>query len=181
VVSNLSAVHESDVRAIAVYMADVSGVPTPDRKRRGEEARAGSRPAQAPQGGSGDASGGAVYAAACSTCHGGDRPPPFGGIDLALSSAISGPDARNAANIVLSGIRPREGERSPIMPGFADSMTDEQIAALLTYLRARFGGQPAWTGIVETVRDARRSQSAVLQISPSPTNAPTEATKRDKP
>ena len=69
VVSNLSAVPESDVRAIAVYMADVSGVPTPDRKRRGEEARAGSRPAQAPQCGSGDASGGAVYAAACAPCH----------------------------------------------------------------------------------------------------------------
>jgi mono/diheme cytochrome c family protein len=182
VVSNLSDVPESDVRAIAVYMAEVSGAPTPDRKRRGEDAlaRAASRPAQAPQGGSGDV-GGAVYAAACATCHGGDRAPPYGGIDLALSSAISGPDARNAANIVLSGIRPKEGERSPIMPGFADSMSDEQIAALLSYLRARFSDQPAWTGTADIVRDARRSQNALLQISPSPRNAPTEATKRDKP
>ena len=63
--------------------------------------------------------------------------PPYGGINLALSTAISGPDARNAANIVLSGIRPIAGERSPIMPGFADSMSDDQIAALLDYLRAR--------------------------------------------
>ncbi len=33
VVSNLSSVNESDVRAIATYMAGVFGAPTPDRKR----------------------------------------------------------------------------------------------------------------------------------------------------
>src|ERR1700686_197970 len=36
VVSNLSEVPESDVRAIAVYMAGVFGAPTPDQKQRGE-------------------------------------------------------------------------------------------------------------------------------------------------
>ena len=45
----------------------------------------------------------------------------------ALSTALSSPDPRNAANIVLSGVRPVEGERSPIMPGFAASMNDDQI------------------------------------------------------
>ena len=38
VVSNLSSVPSSDVRAIAIYMAGVSGAPTPDRKRQGEAA-----------------------------------------------------------------------------------------------------------------------------------------------
>ena len=38
VVSNLSSIPSSDVRAIAVYMAGVSGTPTPDRKRQGEAA-----------------------------------------------------------------------------------------------------------------------------------------------
>jgi mono/diheme cytochrome c family protein len=182
VVGNLSAVPESDVRAIAIYMADVFGAPTPDRKRRGDDllARAASRPAQALPSGSGNAGGEAVYAAACATCHGGERAPPYGGIDLALSSAISGPDARNAANTVLMGIRPREGERGPIMPGFADSMTDEQITALLTHLRARFSDRPPWTDTAEIVRNARHSENALLQVSPSPRNAP-DATKRDKP
>jgi mono/diheme cytochrome c family protein len=171
VVGNLSAVPGSDVRAIATYMADVFGAPTPERKRRGDDvlARAASRPVQAPQGGSGSGGGEAVYAAACATCHATDRAPPYGGIDLARSSAISSPDARNAANIVLMGIPPREGERSPIMPGYADSMTDEQIAALLTYLRARFSDQPPWTNIAEIVRNARHSQNVA------------NATQRDKP
>src|SRR6184192_172530 len=101
VVGNLSAVPEGDVRAIATYMADVFGAPTPERKRRGDDVltRAASRPVQAPQGGSSNAGGEAIYAAACATCHATDRAPPYGGIDLARSSAISSPDARNGANI----------------------------------------------------------------------------------
>ena len=72
--------------------------------------------------------GASIYAAACATCHETDRPLPYGGVNLALSTAISAPDARNAANIVLSGVRPVEGERSPIMPGFAASMSDVQTS-----------------------------------------------------
>ena len=62
-----------------------------------------------------DSPGGAIYVAACAGCHEGGRPAPYGGINLALSTTISGPDPRNLANIVLSGVRPVEGERSPIM------------------------------------------------------------------
>ena len=57
-------------------------------------------------------------------------------------TAISGPDARNAANIVLSGVRPVEGERSPIMPGFADSMSDAPDCGAAE-LSARALQQPA--------------------------------------
>ncbi|MGH6641497.1 MAG: c-type cytochrome [Bradyrhizobium sp.] len=174
VVSNLSEVPESDVRAIATYMASVFGAPTPDAKRRGDEVLAQANSRQAPQASS--TGGAALYAAACTTCHGGDRALPYGGINLSLSSAISGPDARNAANIVLSGIRPTAGERSPIMPGFADSMSDGQITALLDHLRSRFSSQPSWTNTADIVRDARRTQTVFL-TQPSPA----DATKRDKP
>jgi mono/diheme cytochrome c family protein len=180
VVSNLSDVPENDVRAIATYVANVFGAPTPERKRRGDDLLARAASPAAP-GGSGNVRGENLYAAACAACHAGERAPPYGGIDLALSSAISSPDARNAANTVLTGIRPREAERGPIMPGFADSMTDEQIAALLTYLRARFSNQPPWTDIAETVRNARRSQNALLQMSSSPAEAAADTSKRDRP
>ncbi len=180
VVSNLSSVPESDIRAIATYMAGVFGAPTPDRKRQGEAvlAQVRSPSAQAPKG---DAAGAAIYAAACATCHETGRTLPYGGVNLALSTAIAGPDPRNVANIVLSGLRPVEGERSPIMPGFAGSMNDGQITALLNYLRARFSNQPAWTDVEKTVEDARRTQIAFLRISPGPHNAPADPTQRDKP
>ena len=167
VVSNLASVKESDVRAIATYMAGVFGAPTPDRKRRAEAVLAQvKRPsAQASQT---NTAGAAIYIAACATCHETNRPLPYGGVNLALSTAISSPDPRNAANIVLSGVRPVEGERSPIMPGFASSMNDDQISALLNYLRSRFSNQPAWTGVEKTVADARRTQTVFLQTSPGP-------------
>jgi len=126
--------------------------------------------------------GAAIYAAACATCHETDRSPPYGGVNLVLSTAIAGPDPRNVANIVLSGVRPVEGERSPIMPGFAASMNDGQISALLNYLRARFSNQPGWTGVEKTVEDARRTQTVfLLQTTAGPHNAPADATQRDKP
>jgi mono/diheme cytochrome c family protein len=180
VVSNLSSVPASDIRAIATYMAGVFGAPAPDRKRRGEAvlAQVKSPSVHASQT---NAAGASIYAAACATCHETGRPLPYGGVNLGLSSTISSPDARNVANIVLSGVRPVEGERSPIMPGFAASMSDGQIAALLNYLRARFSNQPAWTGVEKTVGDARRTQAVFFQTSPGPHNAPADATQRDKP
>jgi mono/diheme cytochrome c family protein len=180
VVSNLSSVPPGDIRAIATYMAGVFGAPTPDRKRQGEAvlAQVKSPSVQAPKA---DAAGAAIYAAACATCHETGRTLPYGGVNLALSTAIAGPDPRNLANIVLSGVRPVEGERSPIMPGFAGSMNDGQVTALLNYLRARFGNQPAWTDVEKTVEDARRTQIVFLQTSPAPLNAPADPTQRDKP
>jgi mono/diheme cytochrome c family protein len=180
VVSNLSQVKESDVRAIATYMAGVFGVPSPERKRQGDEVLAQAKSPSTPVA-LVNVSGAAIYAAACASCHESNRPLPYGGVNLALSTPISGPDPRNAANIVLSGVRAVEGERSPIMPGFASSMTDDQITALLNYLRARFSNQPAWAGVEKTVADARRTQTVFLQTSPGPQGAPADPTQRDKP
>jgi mono/diheme cytochrome c family protein len=180
VVSNLASVKESDVRAIATYMAGVFGAPTPERRRQAEAvlARVKTPSAHASQT---NTAGAAIYTAACATCHETNRPLPYGGVNLGLSTAISSPDPRNAANIVLSGVRPVEGERSPIMPGFASSMNDDQISALLNYLRSRFSNRPAWTGVEKTVADARRTQTVFLQTSPGPRNAPADPTQRDKP
>src|SRR5712672_4531715 len=181
VVSNLSSAPQDDIRAIATYMAGVFGTPTPDRKRQGEAVLAQVKAPAAMQASKTNPAGAAIYAAACATCHETDRSPPYGGVNLALSTAIAGPDPRNVANIVLSGVRPVEGERSPIMPGFAAGMTDAQASALLNYLRARFSSQPAWTNVEKTVEDARRTQIVFLQTSPGPHNAPADPTQRDKP
>jgi mono/diheme cytochrome c family protein len=179
VVSNLSVVPSNDVRAIAAYMSDVFGAPSPERKRQGEAALAQAKTGAtaAPT----DSRGAAIYAAACAGCHESGRPPPYGGVSLALSTTISGPDPRNLANIVLAGVRPVEGERSPIMPGFAASMSDTQIAALLNYLRSRFSSQPAWSNVESIVAEARRTQTAFLQTTAGARNAPADPSQRDKP
>jgi mono/diheme cytochrome c family protein len=177
VVGNLSSVQERDVHAIATYMTAVFGAPTPDHRRRTDEVLAQAKSPRM-RASKTNAAGASIYAAACAACHETQRPLPYGGVNLGLSTAIASPDPRNLANIALSGIRPVEGERSPIMPGFADTMNDDQIAALLNYLRARFSSQPAWTGVEKTIVDARRTQTVFLQTSPEPHSAPLE---RDQP
>src|SRR3979490_2728248 len=61
VVSNLSSVPPSDIRAIATYMADVFGAPTPDRKRQGEAVLAQVK-SPAPQPSKTNAAGASIYA-----------------------------------------------------------------------------------------------------------------------
>jgi mono/diheme cytochrome c family protein len=67
------------------------------------------------------------------------------------------------------------------MPGFADSMSDAQIAALLTYLRSRFSQQPAWSDLDSVVAEARRTQTASLQPSTDARNASADPAQRAKP
>ena len=176
VVSNLAAVPASDVHAIAVYMADVFGAPATPRSREAVVAQAKSGAAR-----EADPQGAAIYTATCAACHESGRQPPYGGINLALSSALSAPDPRNLVNIVLAGVRPVAGERSPIMPGFGASMGDQQIASLVNYLRSRFTREPVWRDLETVIQDARRTQTAYLRTSAGPTSAPADAMQKDKP
>lgn len=173
VAANLSSVPESDVRAIAVYMTSVFGPPPQATRADLKSPSARSTPADDP--------GALIYQAACATCHEAGSPLPYSGINLRLSTALSAPEPRNAANVILGGIRPVGGERSPIMPGFANSMTDEQIAALLNYLRGRFSTKAAWSGIEQIVRDARRTDTVSLQSAPGSSTTSGVSTQREKP
>jgi mono/diheme cytochrome c family protein len=172
VIGNLSSLGEGDLQAMATYLASVAGAPTPQRRQQGDALLARTRADKAVSRAiSGDSAtiatqsgaqrrsdadvGALIYAAACATCHEGGRPLPFGGIDLTLSTAPQGPNPHNLVNVVLTGIPAAEGERSPIMPGFAGALTDEQLAELIRYVRSRFSDKPQWADIASDVRDAR--------------------------
>jgi mono/diheme cytochrome c family protein len=173
VVSNLASVPESDVAAIATYMADVLGSPPADQNT--------TPPASKDVADSSGDPGAAIYAAACASCHDSARPLPYGGVDLRRSTAISASDPRNLANTIIAGVQPVAGERSAIMPGFGNTMDDRQIDSLLVYLRARFGNAPAWANVDETVKQARQTQTADIRTTGGPQSAPFDAARRDKP
>jgi mono/diheme cytochrome c family protein len=180
VVANLAAVDPDDVRAIATYMASVFGPPAADGRHDAKTVLAEVKP-MADRASEANRAGASIYAAACASCHESGRALPYGGINLALSTAISSPDPRNLANIVLSGVSPREGERSPIMPGFAGSMNDDQVVALVTYLRTRFSNHGAWTGVDQVVAAARRAQVPALRTATASRQPPADQAQRDKP
>ena len=84
------------------------------------------------------------------------------------------------SNVILYGLPAPEGEKGPIMPGFAAALNDEQTAALLNYMRATFSDKPAWQDVTKTVSDIRAGhRDTDLQSLGSGSSAPANPSKRE--
>lgn len=149
VVESLSAAPESDVRALATYFASrMGGGPPAPAAAAIDNANIAARREPA---------GAILFAGACAGCH--DTGAPMiaeGRPSLALSSDVSDEDPTSAVQAVLQGIEPPIAGRGPKMPPFAASLTDDQIAATLAYIRARYSESPAWRKLPHAVSAARK-------------------------
>jgi mono/diheme cytochrome c family protein len=160
VANNLGTVSEQDVKAIAAYIGAMLAPVTASRRHAAgtSKAQAMPRPPSPDAGAPGSADGAVIYAGACALCH-----EPTGqafsahGIPLTSSKVVAMPDARNLTHVILEGIDPPKASPAALMPGFGAAFTDRQIAALMAYLRSTFSDQPAWSGLEDTVREARQS------------------------
>jgi len=168
---NLLDVAEQDVKAIAAYVGSILGPATAGRPERPDELitrRQNEHAAPVWEPSSTTGSGGSrptsdareIYAGACAQCH-----EPSGrsfsarGIHLAQSKTVAMPDPRNLIHIILEGIEPPAGAPAALMPGFGAAFTDEQLAALITFVRANFSDQPAWNGVQDQVRKIRHDKN----------------------
>jgi nicotinate dehydrogenase subunit B len=101
-----------------------------------------------------------IYGATCALCHGSAQrapgSPSADALHLALSTSVSLPRPGNLIRIILQGMAPPDGEPGPFMPGFAGALTDEQVAAVVTYLRATYTDRPAWPNVDREVRSAKQ-------------------------
>jgi cytochrome c553 len=151
-------VPDSDVRAIAVYFSDIDHAGA-----RAHNTEAATREALTSSFlGSGqeydpDAE---LYAAACIACHynSGTVPLPARP-ELALNSALTLPEPTNFIQVVLNGVSNTEGAPGLVMPAYASSLTDGDIARLGAYLRRTRTKSPPWSGVEKKV-SAIRQQSA---------------------
>jgi mono/diheme cytochrome c family protein len=158
--NDLPRAEQRDVEAISIYIASLQGPVSPERRQRADELLACAiRPEVLPVDEETSDVAATIFAGACASCHaGGPSMAPPRGIDLALSSALKIADPSNAIFIILDGVHPPEGQRGPLMPRFDSAFTDGQMAALLGYLRARYGDQPAWDNLGARIREVRRSR-----------------------
>ena len=177
VVSNMQKLPDEDVRALAAYFASLEGPQeAAARERQAKDAvefaqqrevKVAGGPATNATIGSGgnsddaNSDGAAIFAGACATCHHdgralpASRPTPIG-----LSSVVNEPTPTNFVQIVLNGIHPQPGMRGPLMPGFAGALTNQQIAAVASYVRGQFSKQPAWQNVDKAVSSATRQQAS---------------------
>lgn len=167
VTGNLAGLPDKDIEAIASYVVSLMGDVSAERKAAAEKLRNDILPAPAAakaevaSADSASLPGEAIYRSACASCHESGRPPPFGGLDFRLSTAINAPDPQNIINVTLFGLPPADGEASAVMPAFAATLSDRQIADLMAYMRQRFSGGTAWPDMAEQVRKTRSGEHKV--------------------
>lgn len=124
---------DEDIEAITVYLMDgadqVDVAPV-------EPARA-----------EGLSEGESLYVGLCAGCHGTDgegRPHASVPLDTNTTAMLDNPI--NLVKIIHNGVPEQSlagDERMQAMPAFGDLLSDEEMAALVNYLRVRWGGRPA--------------------------------------
>jgi mono/diheme cytochrome c family protein len=123
---NLSTSHmrDSDLKAIAIYLKD----------QPGQQEGAADSPDQATM-----KAGAQIYADECSGCHTGDgKGVPRIFPSLANSSEVQQNDPTSLLRVVLRGARSvgtNQAPTAPAMPAFSWVLNDDQVAAVLTYIR----------------------------------------------
>lgn len=96
-----------------------------------------------------------IFQGACADCHALGSPRVLAGQKLLPDTdAITGNDPSGAIRLVLHGRQPAPEQRGAWMPGFAPMLSDQQIAAVLQWLRAS-AGHPPWPDLAARVREAR--------------------------
>jgi mono/diheme cytochrome c family protein len=143
-----SKITDDDIKAMAVYLKDVSG-PAPE---------AASSPDKNVM-----AAGKAIYLDLCSSCHTPDgKGVPNLFPNLSEAATVSAKDPATVLRVILQGAQSVATDREPTgpaMPAFGWQLNDAQVAAVATYVRSNFGKKaPA---VSETdVKNARSRLSA---------------------
>ncbi|CAM3564062.1 alcohol dehydrogenase [Rouxiella silvae] len=126
---------DADLKAVAVYLKDSghdSGAKAPEPIKTNDSSMIAGK---------------AIYADRCSACH----TPNGAGQEglfprLANSPLIVSDNATSLIHVVLAGSRPVDTQAAPTAPGmpsFAGSMSDADVANVLTYIRNSWGNSAA--------------------------------------
>ena len=107
---------------------------------------------------SASAIGARLYEGACAVCHEVGGAVLFGSRpSLALNSNLHSAVPDNLIQVILHGIASPVSSDLGYMPGFKDSMTNDQLAELVGYLRRQFApDKPPWTGVQAAASQARQ-------------------------
>ncbi len=135
---SLQYLDDADVRAMAIYLKSLGQGPPPNTEVTNIPAPESSLLLHFGQ---------TVYEAHCASCHGSDgqgMPPQYP--PLAGNPSIQMESAVNPIRMVLNGGFPpgTQGNPQPYgMPPFAQTLSDDEVAAVVTYIRAAWGNRGA--------------------------------------
>lgn len=155
IVKDLGALADQDIRAIAVYLASFGEVTAGKETQQALATKLESETRVTLT----DSPGARLYQGACAACHEVGGPPLFGSRpSLALNSNLHSARPDNLIQVILHGIAQPVSSDLGYMPAFNESMTDDQVAELVSYLRRQFApDQPEWRDVPDAVSRIRAS------------------------
>lgn len=158
VVHGLSELPDEDVRAMAHYLATLAAPETATASQAQQAAllEQRSRDNEAVMVLPGER----LFEGACAVCHDSrDGPPLFGARpSLALNTNLHSDLPDNVIQVLLHGIDHPALPNLGYMPGFKDSMNDQQLEDLLVYMRQRFApDKPEWKDLPEKIKSLRET------------------------
>jgi mono/diheme cytochrome c family protein len=129
-----------DIHAVVNYLRSIPPLPSSEPSTIAPPA-----PASPKEGGAvADVAGRKVFEQACAGCHnwtGVSAISPFA--TIAGARAVNDPTATNVAQIVISGTMRHTPQGIISMPGFGDSYSNAEIAAVANYVTGRLGSEPS--------------------------------------
>ena len=153
VYNSLQYLNDADIRAMAVYLKSLAQGTSPDKA---------SAPLPSAESSLLVSLGKPIYDRECASCHGATGlgapphyPPLAGNQSIQMASAV------NAIRMVLNGGYPPGTAGNPMphgMPPFAQRLSDDEVAAVVTYIRTAWGNR----GGPVSARQANELRAATL-------------------
>ncbi|WP_186369573.1 c-type cytochrome [Yersinia alsatica] len=151
---------DSDLNAMAVYLRTLKPLnPDDETKSRsdwGQPATSVNTLRGMPFTADNNTDGARLYLGNCASCHGFTG----GGVQdgyypsLMKNSVVGASAPNNLINVILHGVSRKTNDGAVFMPGFANTLTDEQVVSLSNYLLQQFG-QPALNIKADDVKTLR--------------------------
>jgi mono/diheme cytochrome c family protein len=92
-----------------------------------------------------------LFQANCAQCHRASGAT----VPLALQTSVNAPTPDSVAHVIWSGIVAPTGALGRSMPPLGQQMTQDQMVAVVNFIRARYTDRGAWSGVDGAVKDAR--------------------------
>ena len=142
IVRELAIVPDSDIRAMAAYLASFNQTTITPAAQEALAARLETETSVKAV--SASALGARIYDGACAVCHHVGGPVLFGSKpSLALNSNLHSTMPDNLIQVILHGIEQPVSSDLGYMPGFKNSLNDQQVSELVSYLRQQFAPDKA--------------------------------------
>jgi nicotinate dehydrogenase subunit B len=159
VVTDLKALPDEDIRAMATYLASFQETAAfkPDQTALAERLESAGRARIV----TASPAGQRLYEGACAVCHAVGGPPLFGSRpSLALNSNLHATTPDNLIQVILHGITSPVSGDLGYMPAFKDSLSDDHLVELVSYLRQQFApDKPPWRDVPAAIGLLRQRAS----------------------